>query len=348
MKKCMFLGLALVMFSLGACDKDDEKGPGEVYDGVVLESVLKSECLGDAYGQGVNVINLQLSAGEIHSDGGLGFEGEGTCLVLALFDELTGDLLPTGSIYNPADWNTMELVRTFDLGFCEYQQEYGEWLTNGTYLVSIDQEGKQTYTAFTAGSVTLTSVSREWEVDAVLEDENGKVFKARYKGEIPFDVQKPEVSDRYKYEEQTPENLSPAVNSVDIRNFGKDFATGLVYYKISFWMENNLLAQFTLYMPESTAGMIPDGKYEIAQEPAANCVLAGYLENEDFVGSYLAQWDAAYAHLMKVWYLVSGELSVKNDGNKIEMDWNGLSVYGSSVAFGYKGEYDFRDLSSGN
>lgn len=346
MKKFMVLSLALTALSVCSCDNDDEKTPEEVYDGVELGTVLKSECLGDVYGQGVNVINLQLAAGEIHSDGAMGFEGEGTCLVLALFDEMTEDWLPSEGNYTPADWNTMELAQRFDPGFCEYQQEYGEWLTNGTYAVTIDKEGKQTYTAFTSGSLTLTIAAGKYEIDALLKDESGKEFKARYKGDIAFEVQKPEEGDRYQYEEQTQETLSPVVNSVDIHNFGKDFATGLVNYKILVWAENNLITQFILYMPESTTGMISDGKYGVSDEPAAGCVLAGYYENENFIGSYSAQWDSSYSHLQKVWYLTSGELSVKTDGNTVELGWNGSSAYGSSVNIDYKGEYNFTDLTA--
>lgn len=346
MKKLMMLGMLVAMSAIiFSCSEDDGNDLKETYDGRILQSVLKSECLGDEYGQGVNIINLHLSAGEIHSDGNFGFEGEGTCLVLALFDELTEDMLPSGGTYTVADWNEMKLERTFDLGFCEYQQEYNEWLTSGTYVVSIDKDGQKSYTAFTDGSLTLTPVSDGYEIDVVLEDENGEVFKARYKGQIVFSVPQTGNSEMYKYEEQISENLSPVVTSVDIHNMGQDYITGLTKYKISIWAENSYMMQMMLYMPESIHGMISDGTYGVSMTPEAYYVQAGYFENENFIGSYMGQWDSSYNNLLKLWYQVSGELSVKNEGDQIKLDWNGSSAYGSSIAISYNGPYSFMDLS---
>lgn len=342
MRNGLILGLVLSLFIVVSCNNDDEN-PQEKYDGVELTTVLKSQCFGDAYGQGVNVIDLKLSTGSIHTDGaGMEFEGEGTCLVLSLFSKITDGMLPSDGSYNAADWNNSNLVQTFDPGYCEYQQDYGEWLASGTYVVTIDENGQKSYMALLDGELIVLSTKEGYEIHVALTDESGKVFKARYIGNINFDVPAPE--DKYKYEEKTVETLAPLIVSVDVHNYGQDAVTGLVNYKITIWMEKQAVAQFMLYMPSMTKGPIPDGKYSVNEQPVENMLLAGYFENEGFLGSCLVQWDESFSHVMKVWYLVEGEFDIKSSEEIIEFTFNGSSAYGSSFIINYKGEYQYRDV----
>lgn len=343
-KDFLFTSMLAVACILSSCDKGSTS-PDEpsLYDGTVLSTVLFSKCSGDLYGLGTNIIDLRLSTGDIVYDSGTeSFSGAGTCIVLSLMDVLTDDCLPSEGVFTPTDWENMEVNKTFDPGFCEYNTEFACWLAAGTYMVSIDKEGNIDYVGFTGGNVTIGLNGEVYTIDCVLKEENGEETKARYEGRIDFTTP---ASEKYQYENSSPETVTATINSVDVRYWGTD-ENGLGLYKLSIWGENEKITMIELRIGSPDNTRIPDGRYSITDDVRSEGILAGYYSQGALIGAYTSQWDNLYEQVLNVWYLVDGFLTVGNNADgTITLTLDASSAYGSTVRFSYTGDFSFLDIS---
>jgi hypothetical protein len=331
------------MALMSCSDNDNDDGDNGTKT-TTFTSVAKSVCSGDSYGMGVNIIDLELASGntKINSEGK--FEGEGSCLVLALYSKMTDTYLPSDGTYQKIDWDKNLTENTFEPGICEYQSDYSSWMTMGTYLATIDKAGNTTYTPFTGGTVTIKATTDGYDINVDLLDSTGVEYKGQYTGKIDFTV--PQATDKYQYEDATASTPTMKCTSADIRlrDASSDYASP--FYQVTLWGDNNTFTQLIVYAASDAKGMIADGDYAIAAEPKTNQMLAGYYANETCYGCYLSQWDETFSHINKVWYLVDGKLNVKTSGDNTTLTLTSTSAHGSTVNISYTGTYAFKDLKN--